>query len=70
MIKVSGSSGAASANFSQLCYFLVFAHAFKNMFAFFVHFWQFCSFFNNFELFLPIFCVLIFQAPSFACVFL
>ena len=60
MEKVSGSSGATSASFSQMCNFLVFAPAFKKVFSIFVcNFWHFCLFLQDFELFFTIFCVLI-----------
>ena len=64
MGKVSGNSGAASANLSQLCEFLVLACA--SFFAFLA----FLLFFAQLRFRLPIFCVLIFQAQSFACAIL
>ena len=63
MEKVSGGSGATSANFFYSCAIFWFLHPlFKSFWIFLYNFLQFCSFLHDFELILHILCVLIFQA--------
>ena len=62
MEKGDRSGCATGANFHSCAILFVF-HEF---FAFFVQFLTFCSFLHDFEHFLLIFCVVIFQTRSFA----
>ena len=66
MGKDGGNGGTASADFSQLWYFFLLTWFLPFLCAIL---WHFCSYLHNFESFLHIFCVLIFQAQSFASKF-